>query len=182
MGGRSGAATAGRPRTGSEGLALIGVPPRLARDPFAFCMQAAADGDGLGPTRIRDEIFTLFIAGYESTATGASWTWYLLAQHPGAGYRLRAELDSVLAGRAPTHADLPSLPYTRMVVDERHPPRSPVLEGSRTVRPGAIPTRSPQCWEPSCLRPVWGRAATVHRPVPIAHHHANNRRGAGPPV
>jgi cytochrome P450 len=75
-------------------------------------------GTKMTDQEVRDEIFTLFIAGYESTATGTSWTWYLLANNPEAGRNLRAELDSALADRGPTYADLGSLTYTRMVVDE----------------------------------------------------------------
>jgi cytochrome P450 len=42
----------------------------------------------------------------------------LLAQHPEAEAKLHAELDHVLAGRAPTLADLPNLPWTEMVIKE----------------------------------------------------------------
>jgi cytochrome P450 len=47
-----------------------------------------------------------------------SWIWYLLSQHPAEEARLHDELDRVLGGRAPGHADLAALPYTRRVVEE----------------------------------------------------------------
>jgi len=47
-----------------------------------------------------------------------TWVWYLLSQHPREEAKLHEELDSVLAGRAPTVEDLPNLPYTRMVIEE----------------------------------------------------------------
>ncbi len=68
--------------------------------------------------QLRDEAMTIFLAGHETTANALTWTWYLLDQHPAVAARLHAELDAVLAGRAPTMADLPLLPYTEMVVAE----------------------------------------------------------------
>lgn len=75
-------------------------------------------GTGMDDRQIRDEIFTLFQAGYESTASTVTWAIYLLARHPEAAARTRDELDAVLAGRTPTHADLAGLRYTRQVIDE----------------------------------------------------------------
>jgi cytochrome P450 len=67
---------------------------------------------------IRDEVMTMFIAGHETTANAIVWTFYLLAQHPQAEAKLRAEVETVLAGRPPTSDDLPSLKYVRMLFSE----------------------------------------------------------------
>ena len=75
-------------------------------------------GGGMTDLQVRDEALTLFLAGHETTANALSFTWYLLAQHPEIAARLHAELDEVLAGRAPTFADFPRLRYTEMVVAE----------------------------------------------------------------
>ncbi|MDR3512349.1 MAG: cytochrome P450 [Caulobacteraceae bacterium] len=75
-------------------------------------------GVGLTPKELRDEVVTIFIAGHETTAVAMTWVWYLLSQHPEQEARLHAELDRVLGGRAPTFADIPNLPYTRMVIEE----------------------------------------------------------------
>ena len=75
-------------------------------------------GAGLTPAEVRNEIITIFMAGHETTAVTLTWVWYLLSQHPAQEARLHAELDAVLDGRAPTAEDLPSLPYTRMVIEE----------------------------------------------------------------
>jgi cytochrome P450 len=80
--------------------------------------QDADDGSRMTDRQVRDEVMTLFLAGHETTAVALSWTWYLLAQHPEAEARLADELRVVLAGRPPTVADLPALPYTEMVVTE----------------------------------------------------------------
>ena len=82
---------------------------------------AARDGEtGVGMTarEVRDQVVTIFVAGHETTAAAMAWIWYLLSQHPAEEARLHAELDTVLAGRAPSHEDLPNLPYTRMVIEE----------------------------------------------------------------
>ncbi len=76
------------------------------------------DGQGMSDKQVRDEAVTIMLAGHETTANALNWTWYLLAQHPEVEARLHAELDTVLAGRAPTLADLRQLPYTDMVAKE----------------------------------------------------------------
>jgi cytochrome P450 len=75
-------------------------------------------GARMSDRQLRDEMMTLFLAGHETTAMALAWTWYLLSQHPGVEARLHDELRAVLAGRRPTMADLPNLPYTEMVVRE----------------------------------------------------------------
>lgn len=67
---------------------------------------------------LRNEAAVLFMAGHETTANSLAWTWFLLSQSPRVADRLHAELDNVLAGRAPTLADLPALPYTRAIFEE----------------------------------------------------------------
>jgi len=76
------------------------------------------DGVGLNATEVRDEVITIFMAGHETTAVTMTWVWYLLSQHPVEEAKLHEELDTILAGRAPTVEDLPNLPYTRMIIEE----------------------------------------------------------------
>src|ERR1700730_9495334 len=76
------------------------------------------DGNSMSDQQLRDEVITLLLAGHETTALNLSWTWYLLAQHPEVEEKLHAELDAVLAGRAPRPADLPKLQYTDRVLRE----------------------------------------------------------------
>lgn len=88
---------------------------------FLDLLMAARDevsGEPMSDQLLRDEVLTVFVAGHETTANTLTWTWYLLARHPGALERLHAELDDVLGGRPPTVADLPSLRYTRAVFEE----------------------------------------------------------------
>jgi len=78
----------------------------------------ASASSKMSANELRDEVLTIFLAGYETVANALSWTWLLLGQNPQAESRLHAELDSVLQGRSPTLEDLPRLPYTEMVVAE----------------------------------------------------------------
>jgi pentalenene oxygenase len=75
----------------------------------------AADGGGLSDTEIMDQVMTFFSAGTETTGTSLAWALHLVAQHPDIERRLHDEVDAVLAGRAPTQADLPRLEVTRRV-------------------------------------------------------------------
>ena len=77
---------------------------------------------GMSDEQIRDEVLTIFLAGYETVAHALTWTWYLLSQNPEVEARLHAELDAVLGTgptqRLPTLADYPSLRYTEQVFAE----------------------------------------------------------------
>ena len=79
-----------------------------------------AEGDGLKLTadELRDQVLTLFLAGYETVANALAWTWLLLGQNPVVEAKLHEELDAVLAGRLPALEDLPRLEYTAMVLSE----------------------------------------------------------------
>jgi len=68
--------------------------------------------------QLGDEVKTFFLAGYETTSLTLTWAVSLLTQHPEVMDKLRAEVDTVLAGRTPSFADLPALSYTRMVIQE----------------------------------------------------------------
>jgi cytochrome P450 len=77
----------------------------------------------LNSEELRDEVMTIFLAGYETVANALAWTWFLLGQNPKAESQLHAELDSALLdssghARLPTLEDLPSLPYTEMILAE----------------------------------------------------------------
>jgi cytochrome P450 len=76
------------------------------------------DGGGMTDLQARDEAITLFNAGHDTTASALAWIWYLLGSHPAAEAKLVEEVDSVLAGRAATYADVARLPYSEMVVKE----------------------------------------------------------------
>lgn len=83
-----------------------------------FARDPETGGPYMDDRLLRDEVMTLFLAGLETTAVGLAWTLYLLARHPEAYARLRAEADAVLSGRLPVADDLPRLPYALQVFKE----------------------------------------------------------------
>jgi cytochrome P450 len=68
--------------------------------------------------RLRDQVITVFLAGYETVANALTWTWYLLSQNPEAEQQLHDEVDEVLDQRPCTVDDVSRLRYTEMVVAE----------------------------------------------------------------
>jgi cytochrome P450 len=81
-------------------------------------MLAAQEQMGWSEQDLRDQVVTVFLAGYETMAIALTWTWYLLSENPEARERMYAETDAVLGGRLPTYDDLPRLKYTEMVLAE----------------------------------------------------------------
>lgn len=75
-------------------------------------------GERLTDRELRDEVVSLFVAGYETTANALAWTWYLLARHPEVEARARAEVAQVLGSRPPGAEDLPRLRYVTQVLEE----------------------------------------------------------------
>ncbi len=76
------------------------------------------DGSELSADQLRDEVLTIFLAGYETTANALSWTWYLLATNPEIQERMHEEVAAVLGDRPATLEDYPQLKYTQMVFAE----------------------------------------------------------------
>jgi len=122
-------------------------------------------GEGMSDEQLRDEVRTIFFAGYDTTSNALAWTWYLLAQHPEIEQRMHQELTQVLGGRRPAFEDLPSLTYTRMVIQESmrlYPPgwmtsRTAVVDdeiqgyhipaGAKIVLSPYVTHRLPAFWE-----------------------------------
>jgi cyclooctatin synthase len=84
-------------------------------------MLLAARDEETGETMTEEEIvnhvFTLLIAGTETTATLLSWTFHLLGRHPEHAARLRAEVDALPDGPADPTA-LRGLGFTGRVLTE----------------------------------------------------------------
>jgi cytochrome P450 len=75
-------------------------------------------GKGMSDQQMRDEIFTIFLAGHETTASLLGWTLFLLGQNPDVEARLRFEQQEVLGGQTPDHENLRKMDYTRKVLEE----------------------------------------------------------------
>ncbi len=87
-------------------------------DDLLMMMLTAEEQMGWTDDDLRDQVVTVFLAGYETMAIALTWTWYLLSQNPDAERRLHEEIDEVLGGRLPTYDDLPRLKYAEMVLAE----------------------------------------------------------------
>jgi len=81
-------------------------------------LAASPDHTPASERSLRDQVITIFLAGYETVANALSWTWYLLSQNPECERRFHREIDSELGGRLPTHHDVPRLHYVEMVMAE----------------------------------------------------------------
>lgn len=131
-----------------------------------------APGTGMSDTQLRDEVLTIFLAGYETVANALAWTWYLLSQNLDAAEKMYAEVEDVLGGAAATVDSFPRLKYTEMVFAESmrlYPPAwamgrqstRPVELGPYRFPPDThffisqyIMHRSPEFWpDPLVFRP-----------------------------
>jgi len=84
-----------------------------------------------------DECMTAFLAGHETTAATLTWWAWCMANNPAAQTAARAEVTTVLQGRAPTAADLPALQAVSRTLQEtlRLYPAAPVLLSRRATAP-----------------------------------------------
>jgi cytochrome P450 len=90
-------------------------------DNLVYRLLSAEDEQGarMSSLQLRDELATLFFSSHEAAALALTWSCYLLALYPDKQERLFAELSGCLPERTtPAVADLPALPYTRMVIKE----------------------------------------------------------------
>jgi cytochrome P450 len=102
---------------------------------LAMMMDTVDDetGEAMSDKQLRDEVATIFLAGYETTSIALTWAYDYLTQHPAVMQKLQAEVDEVLQGRRPTFADLPKLTYTKMVLQETMRLRPPSYWLPRTA-------------------------------------------------
>ncbi|MGL4309155.1 MAG: cytochrome P450 [Paracoccaceae bacterium] len=91
-------------------------------------------GRKMNTPELRDNLLTFIVAGHETTALSLAWALYLCAFDQKVQDRARAEAQGALSGRAATAADLPALPYIRMIVDETLRLYPPAAFLSRTAR------------------------------------------------
>jgi len=98
---------AGGPRSESGGLISMLLQAKNDQGEPAFDEQ-----------QVKDQLVTILVAGYETTAAALGWTLYLLAKHADVAAQLRAEVDRVVGRRLPTAEDLQNLHYLTMVLQE----------------------------------------------------------------
>ena len=81
-------------------------------------LAASPDRSPASEKSLRDQVITIFLAGYETVANALAWTWYLLSQNPDCERRFHEEIDRELQGRLPAYAYVPRLRYVEMVMAE----------------------------------------------------------------
>ena len=96
----------------------MAAPHETPTDLLDLIIAAGGDEQPFGAQEIRDEVMTLVLAGHETTANSLTWTLTLLSRFPAVRDRLIAEVDEVLAGRAPDAADVEKLVWTQAVIGE----------------------------------------------------------------
>jgi cytochrome P450 len=81
-------------------------------------LAASPDESPASEQALRDQVITIFLAGYETVANALAWTWYLLSENPQCEQCLHDEIDRELQSRLPTFDDISRLRYTEMVLAE----------------------------------------------------------------
>ena len=104
-------------------LALIAERRNAASGRFDFLAMylEAADKAGrpFSDDELLDELFTLIIAGFETSANTLNWAWYLLAGHPDVEAGLIDEAGDALPDAGAVTADaLDRMAYTQQVLEE----------------------------------------------------------------
>ena len=104
-------------------LALIAERRDEGSDRFDFLsmyMQATdKQGKPFSDDELLDELFTLIVAGFETSANTLNWAWYLLANHPDVEARLIDEANRVVPDATAVTADaLGAMAYTQQVLEE----------------------------------------------------------------
>ncbi len=88
---------------------------------FMSIYMAARDKSGtpFADKELLDELVTLVVAGFETSANTLNWAWYLLATHPEVEQRLLNESCELLPDASTvTHARAADMTYTQQVLEE----------------------------------------------------------------
>jgi cytochrome P450 len=174
-------------------------PQPEAQDLLAMllALRDEPSGEPLTEAEVFDQCMVSFQAGHETSAVALLWWSHLMASHPEAAARARAEVDGVLAGRPPQAAHAAGLPWLNATLKEAmrlYPPVAAIMT-RRTVRPmtlggWTIPARAMLRITPWLLQrdPRWFELPEAFRPerflpgAPAPERGAWMPFGAGPRV
>ena len=76
------------------------------------------NGDPIGEQEIHDQVVAILTAGAETVGSTIMWLLHVLAEHPEHADKVRAEVESVTAGRPVAFEDVRALRHTNNVVIE----------------------------------------------------------------
>lgn len=88
---------------------------------FLSMYLAATDKNGqpFSDAELLDELMTLIVAGFETSANTLNWVWYLVAGHPDVEAKLIDEAERILPNVSALDADaLGAMVYTQQVLEE----------------------------------------------------------------
>lgn len=91
------------------------------------------DDTCMSDAQLQDEIATLLVASFESTASLLVWALSFMSENSHVLERVRTEADSVLQGRLPSNSNLREMEYTKRVIQEVARLRPAVWSFSRTA-------------------------------------------------
>ena len=98
---------------------LEAIAAEIALQPRGVLSGMAPLASEFGPDVLRDEIITMLVAGFETTAQVTAWLLYVLASRPDLINWIREEIDSHLGrGGDLTASIIRDLPRARALVDE----------------------------------------------------------------
>ena len=76
-------------------------------------------GNRFSDKELLDELMTLIVAGFETSANTLNWVWYLVAKHPGVEAKLIDEATRILPNVSAVSADnLAAMEYTQQTLEE----------------------------------------------------------------
>ncbi|MBD1997981.1 cytochrome P450 [Leptolyngbya sp. FACHB-541] len=89
----------------------------MGSDILSLWMSARDEaGEPMSDTQLHDELLTLLLAGYETTASAIAWALYWIHRHPEVSEKLLVELNQL--GKAPDPIAVVQLPYLTAVCNE----------------------------------------------------------------
>ena len=168
------------------------------RDLFDLMANATDPESGamFQPDKLADQVATMIVAGHETTAVALFWSLYLLAGAPTVQQRLAAEIAGLDLGPDNAADALPTLVYTRAVVQEAirlYPPAFTLARlatgadtaGGVAILPGTVVLIAP--WVVHRHRRLWPQPE-IFDPArflpggPVPERYAYLPFGAGPRV
>lgn len=102
-----------------EFIRMERADPRPAESTLGQLIENSSEmGTPFTYQELRDQLATLFFAGFETSAAAMTWTHYLLARNPHKREHMFAEVDGKFEASVPTRAQLDALTYVDQVFKE----------------------------------------------------------------
>ena len=102
---------------------LLDEYPEIIDNDIGFLKHLLSDGDPKQKIKkdkrsLRDQLMTLYVAGFETTATSLCWTMYVIDKYPEVKQQVYAEVKKIIGNNKPTAVLLSKLDYTEKVIKE----------------------------------------------------------------